>query len=59
MVNRNPGCPGNYDFDHIAHFSRKRFIDGYSTSGLLEQADSETELKYANKITAPNGHEKQ
>ena len=105
MVNHNPGCFGHYDFDHITHFARKRFIDGYSTIGLLEQASSETEreeialvcmldvedkfvlnlqldcrfaddckvtncrdklkhlieteLKYVNRITAPNEHEKQ
>lgn len=43
MVNRSPGCFGNYDFDHIAHFAKKRFIDGYSTIDLLAQAKSETE----------------
>ena len=43
MVNRSPGCFGNYDFDKIAHFARKRFVDGYSTIRLLADAQSETE----------------
>jgi hypothetical protein len=43
MVCHNPGCLGNYDFDHIALFARKRFVEGYSTVTLLEQADSEHE----------------
>jgi len=43
MVNRSPGCFGNYDFDRIAHFAKKRFVDGYSTVNLLQQAKTETE----------------
>lgn len=43
MVNRSPGCFGNYDFDRIAHLAKKRFVDGYSTITLLEQAQSDTE----------------
>ena len=38
MVNRSPGCFGNYDFDRIAELAKKRFVDGYSTITLLEQA---------------------
>jgi len=38
-----PGCLGNYDFDHIAAFARKRFVEGCSTVTLLEQAESECE----------------
>ena len=34
---------GNYDFDRIAYFARKRFIEGCSTITLLEQAGSERE----------------
>jgi len=34
---------GNYDFDKIARFARKRFIEGVSTVLLLEQAGSERE----------------
>ena len=43
MVNRSPGCFGNYDFNHIADFAKKRFVDGCSTITMLEQARSETE----------------
>lgn len=43
MVNRSPGCFGHYDFDHIVDFAKKRFVGGYSTINLLEQARSETE----------------
>jgi hypothetical protein len=32
------GCLGNYDFDNIAFFARKRFIEGCDTITLLEQA---------------------
>jgi len=43
MANRSIGCFGHYDFDHIADFARKRFIDGYNTISLLKEAKSETE----------------
>lgn len=43
MANHSPGCFGNYDFDHIANFAKKRFIDGNNTISLLERAHSETE----------------
>ncbi|WP_455203738.1 hypothetical protein [Kaarinaea lacus] len=43
MVCRNPGCLGNYDFDHIAYFARKRFVEGCNTIALMEQATSERE----------------
>jgi len=43
MANRNPGCFGHYDFDHIASFAKKRFVDGCSTISMLQQARSETE----------------
>jgi len=43
MANHSPGCFGNYDFDRIAHFAKKRFVDGNSTISLLKQARSETE----------------
>lgn len=43
MVNRSPGCFGNYDFDNIANFAKKRFVDGCSTISMLKQARSETE----------------
>jgi len=43
MTSNNPGCFGHYDFDHIAHFAKKRFVDGCSTISLLQQARSDTE----------------
>ncbi len=43
MVCRNPGCLGNYDFDQIAFYAKKRFVEGYDTVSLLEQAKSERE----------------
>lgn len=43
MACHNPGCMGNYDFDQIAFFARKRFIEGYQTIELLEQARSQRE----------------
>lgn len=43
MSCHNEGCMGNYDFEHIARHARKRFIDGYSTIELLQQARSEQE----------------
>jgi len=43
MVCHNPGCLGNYDFDQIALFARKRFIEGCNTMDLMQQAKSERE----------------
>ena len=39
----NPRCLGNYDFEQIANFARKRFIEGLDTVALLEQAKSKRE----------------
>ncbi|NIR58270.1 MAG: hypothetical protein GWO02_01480 [Gammaproteobacteria bacterium] len=43
MASRNPQCLGHYDFERIARFARKRFLEGYDTIALLEQAESERE----------------
>lgn len=43
MTCHNPGCLGNYDFDHIALFAIKRYVEGYNTVTLLEQAESARE----------------
>ena len=43
MFCHNPGCMGNYDFDHIAFFARKRFVEGCNTIELMEAAESERE----------------
>jgi hypothetical protein len=42
-VCRNPACLGNYDFEHIARFAKKRFIEGFETMALLAQAQSTRE----------------
>ncbi|HEB93815.1 MAG TPA: hypothetical protein ENI94_10215 [Gammaproteobacteria bacterium] len=31
-------CLGDYDFEHIAYYAKKRFIDGISTVTLIAQA---------------------
>jgi hypothetical protein len=43
MATSNPGCFGHYEFNHIAHFAKKRFVEGYSTISLIQQARSDTE----------------
>ena len=43
MANYTKGCFGNYDFDKIADFARKRFVEGQSTIQLLQQAKTESE----------------
>ncbi len=43
MTCYNPGCLGNYDFDKIALFARKRFIEGINTIELMNSAQSERE----------------
>ena len=43
MVNRTRGCLGDYDFDHIAMYARKRFVEGIDTVSLMSQAGSEKE----------------
>ena len=34
---------GHYDFEHIAHYARKRFVEGCDTVALLQQARSQRE----------------
>jgi hypothetical protein len=43
MVCRVPGCLGDYDFDEIVLYARKRFVDGCDTVSLLQQADTQCE----------------
>lgn len=43
MSTYNPDCLGQYDFEHIAYFARKRFIEGCRTIDLLMQAKSQRE----------------
>ena len=37
MNNRKSECIGNYNFDHIAYFAKRRFIYGYDTIVLLAE----------------------
>ena len=37
MSCQNPRCMGNYDFDHIAYYAKRRFIDGCNTITLLAE----------------------
>ncbi len=43
MACYNPDCLGNYDFEHIAYFAKKRFIEGWNTVALLQQAETQCE----------------
>jgi hypothetical protein len=38
-----PRCMGNYNFEHIAKYARKRFVEGFDTVALLNQASSQRE----------------
>ena len=37
------GCLGNYNFDNIARFARKRFIEGCNTIDLMRNARTHRE----------------
>ena len=43
MPCQHPGCMRKFDFNHIAFYARKRYVDGISTSVLLCNAKSESE----------------
>lgn len=43
MTFYNPGCLGDYDFDNIVFYARKRFIEGCNTIDLLQNAKSTRE----------------
>ena len=43
MVCHVSGCMGDYDFDEIAAFARKRYIEGCDTVSLMQQARSRRE----------------
>jgi hypothetical protein len=43
MICQNPDCLGHYDFDNIAYYAKKRYVEGCSTVALLEGAGSERE----------------
>ena len=39
----NSKCIGNYDFEQIASYAKKRFVDGVNTIELMDSAKSELE----------------
>ena len=43
MACRIPKCMGSYDFDQIAFYAKKRFIDDCSTMDLMQAAVTENE----------------
>lgn len=43
MPCQNPRCMGNYNFDHISFFAKKRFIEGCNTIELMKAAKTEKE----------------
>lgn len=43
MACYNPDCLGNYDFEHIAYYAKKRFVEGWNTVALLQQAETQCE----------------
>ena len=43
MPCKHVGCMRQYDFDHIAYYARKRYIEGISTIVLLTNAKTECE----------------
>ena len=43
MICPVPSCMGNYNFDHIAYYAKKRFIEGCDTVSLISQAKSDRE----------------
>jgi len=40
---QDKSCLGKYDFNHIVSCARKRFVEGYSTIELMDQAETERE----------------
>jgi len=43
MAYLNPDCLGHYDFDNIADYAYKKFVEGYSTIELLQKATTRRE----------------
>jgi len=39
----NPKCLGKYNFEHMAYYARKRFVEGFDTVALLQMANSQRE----------------
>jgi hypothetical protein len=45
MACQNPICMGNYKFDDIVYYAKKRFIEGYNTIDLMAAAKSDHDKK--------------
>ena len=43
MVSHIPECMGDYDFDKIVFFAKKRFIEGCNTIELMQAAKTQRE----------------
>ena len=43
MVSHIPECMGDYDFDKIAYYAKKRFVEGCSTIELMAAAKTQRE----------------
>jgi len=43
MPCQHPGCIRKYDFDHIASYARKRYVEGISTIVMMCNAKTECE----------------
>lgn len=43
MPCKNPGCLREYDFEHIAFYAKKRYVEGISTIVLMCNAKTESE----------------
>ncbi len=43
MTCKIPGCAGDFDFEHIAAVAKKRFVEGFDTVELLQQATTDKE----------------
>lgn len=41
MVSHIPECMGDYDFDKIAFYAKKRFVEGCSTIELMAAAKTQ------------------
>ena len=45
MTCRNPGCIRQYDYDSVAYYARKRYLEGISTIVLLCEARTDDEKR--------------
>ena len=45
MACQNPGCVRQYAYERVAHYARKRYVEGNATIVLLCEAQSDAEKK--------------